>query len=64
MPDTLLTTNQAAEYLGVTPSRIRQLILEERLPATKIGRDQLIKNSDLRKFANVPRHRTGRPPQE
>jgi len=63
MSDTLLTTSQAAEFLGVTPSRIRQLILENRLPAMKVGRDRLIKKNDLALFAEIPRARTGRPPQ-
>lgn len=63
MPETLLTTSQAAEFLGVTPSRIRQLILENRLPAMKVGRDQLIKKDDLIAFSEIPRERTGRPSQ-
>ena len=63
MSDIFYTTAQAAEYLGVTPSRVRQLILENRLPAIKVGRDQLIKRNDLEKFATIPRPRTGRPPQ-
>ena len=63
MPDTLLTTTQAADFLCITPSRVRQIILEGRLLAIKIGRDQLIKKSDLEKFSLIPRQRTGRPPQ-
>ena len=63
MPETLLTTSQAADFLGVSSSRIRQLIIEERLPATKVGRDQLIKKGDLEAFSEIPRQRTGRPPQ-
>lgn len=46
--DTFLTTRQAAERLGVSDSRIRQLILEGKLVAVKAGRDWLIKTSDLR----------------
>ncbi|MCX7069244.1 MAG: helix-turn-helix domain-containing protein [Methylococcales bacterium] len=61
MSETLLTTTQAAEFLGVSSSRIRQLILEDRLPAIKMGRDQLIKKGDLEKFSVLPRQRTGRP---
>jgi len=30
-----MTTTQAAEYLGVTPSRLRQLIRAGALPATR-----------------------------
>jgi excisionase family DNA binding protein len=61
MLEAFLTTSQAAKFLGVSPSRIRQLILEGRLPATKVGRDQLIKEFDLIVFAELPRSRTGRP---
>jgi excisionase family DNA binding protein len=35
----LLTTAQAAEMLGVNPSRVRQLVLAGRLPAERVGRD-------------------------
>lgn len=63
MSEILLTTAQAANFLEVSSSRVRQFILEQRLPATKIGRDQLIKKSDLDAFSQIPRERTGRPPQ-
>lgn len=46
--DTFLTTQQAAERLGVSDSRIRQLILDGKLAAVKAGRDWLIKVSDVR----------------
>lgn len=59
--ETLVTTKEAAEFLGVSPSRIRQLILEKRLPAKKVGRDQLINKKDLFIFSRIPRVRTGRP---
>src|ERR1044071_3862685 len=43
-----LTTQQAADRLGISDSRIRQLILDGKLKAVKAGRDWLIKASDLR----------------
>ncbi len=46
MPN-LLTTQQVAEKLGVSASRVRQFILDGRLPATKLGRDNLILEADL-----------------
>ncbi|SRR6266496_2828766 len=46
MPD-LLTTEQAGKRLGVNASRVRQFILEGRLPAIKLGRDNLIREEDL-----------------
>jgi len=55
------TTEDAAEYLGVTPSRIRQFILENRLKSEKLGRDHLIKVSDLEEFAKEGKKKRGRP---
>lgn len=57
MPD-LLTTQQAGERLGVNASRVRQFILEGRLPAIKLGRDHLIREEDL---GLVEDRRAGRP---
>lgn len=42
-----LTTKEAAEKLDVTVGRIRQMIADGQLPATKIGRDNFIKEMDL-----------------
>jgi excisionase family DNA binding protein len=53
-----LTTEQAASELGVTDSRVRQLILEGKLPAQKFGRSHMIKRSDLK---NVEIGNRGRP---
>ena len=57
MPD-LLTTEQAGEKLGVNASRVRQFILEGRLPAIKLGRDNLIREEDL---TLVQERKSGRP---
>lgn len=58
--DDFLTTQQAADRLGLKDSsRVRQLILEGKLPALKVGRDLLIKASDLRLVMNRPK--AGRP---
>lgn len=56
-----LTTRQAAQVLGVTPSRVRQFIMEGRLEAQKFGRDLLISPVNLEVFAVQARERTGRP---
>jgi len=55
MPD-ILTTKQAAARLHCSDSRIRQLILEGKLPATKLGRDWIIttKNLDLFWLGKLP----------
>jgi excisionase family DNA binding protein len=55
----LLTTNEAAERLGVHVTRVRALIVAERLPAQKIGRDYMIRETDLRLVAD---RSPGRPP--
>jgi excisionase family DNA binding protein len=56
----LLTTQQAAEKLGVTAGRVRQMIVDGQLPATKMGRDNFIKEIDLRLVEN---RKVGRPPK-
>lgn len=46
--DELLTTQQAAERLGVTAGRVRQMVADGALPATRMGRDNFIRASDLK----------------
>lgn len=46
--DELLTTQQAAERLGVTAGRVRQMVADGVLPATRMGRDNFIRVSDLK----------------
>lgn len=41
-PKSFFTTAQAAEALGVTPGRVRQMIVDAQLEAEKVGRDLLI----------------------
>jgi excisionase family DNA binding protein len=36
------TTSEAAAELGVTPARVRQMVLDGLLPAEKFGRDLVI----------------------
>lgn len=60
----LYTTESAAEYLGVTPSRVRQLILEERLDSEKHGRDHLITEECLILYKTTGKKRPGRKPQK
>ena len=58
------TTEDAAKYLGVTPSRIRQFIAEDRLGSEKYGRDHMIKESDLANFAKHGKKKRGRPKKD
>lgn len=53
-----LTTKEAAEKLGVSPARVRQLVLAGDLPAEKFGRDLMIKEADLKLVEDRP---MGRP---
>lgn len=43
-----VTTQQAAEELGITDSRVRQLVLDGTLPAQKFGRSHMIRRRDLK----------------
>jgi excisionase family DNA binding protein len=54
----LITTNEAAERLGVTVQRVHALIRDGRLPAERLGRDYVIKEEDL---ALVADRKPGRP---
>jgi len=54
-----LTTQEAAEKLGVTAGRVRQMIVDGQLPAMKVGRDNLIREIDL---TLVEDRKVGRPP--
>ena len=56
----LLTTPEAAARLGVTVTRVQQMIAAGRLPAQKMGRDYFIKEDDLKLVAN---RKPGRPPK-
>jgi excisionase family DNA binding protein len=57
-----LTTQQAADKLGVTQGRIRQLILSGDLPSEKVGRDRMIREEDLKLVEKRPGR--GRPKKE
>lgn len=58
--DDVLTARQAADYLGVSLDRIRQLRLAGRLPGTPDGRTWLYRVDDLRGLVAKPRRRQPR----
>ncbi len=43
----LLTTKEAAEKLCVSVRRVQAMITDGSLPASKLGRDYVIKESDM-----------------
>lgn len=55
----LLNTRQAGQVLKISPIRVRQLIRSKRLKAELVGRDYVIKESDLK---DVEIRKPGRPP--
>lgn len=57
----MLTTVEAARQLDISPGRVRQLIMEGRLPTEKVGRQHLIA---LRDLAAVRIRPNGRPRRE
>lgn len=59
-----ITTAQAAKILGVSMSRVRQFISEDRLKSysPEAGRrDNMLKLAEVEAFAEKERKRTGRP---
>ena len=48
----LLTVQEVAGRLKVTPQYVRKLISEEKLQATRIGKQWVVKPEDLRKYIN------------
>ena len=57
----VLTTDAAAQILGVSQTRVRKLIKDGRLPAEKRGRDLLLREADVLSFAEHGRKNIGRP---
>ena len=45
--DAMLSVGESARQLGVSPSRVRALIKEGRLPAAKNGREWMIREEDV-----------------
>jgi len=51
----LVTTKEAAQILGVTPVRVRQLIKEKGLAAEKHGRDHLLQDREVERQVRSPK---------
>jgi excisionase family DNA binding protein len=52
---TLLTVDQAAEYLATKPRFIRRLIAEKRIPYIKLGSHVRLDDTDLDAFISAGR---------
>jgi excisionase family DNA binding protein len=59
----LLTLAEVSERVGLDSSRLRVLIAQGRLQATKYGKTWLVKESDVKAFEKQPRS-PGRPPKQ
>jgi excisionase family DNA binding protein len=57
MPD-LISTQEAADRLGISPRRVQALIQAGRLAAFKVGRSYIIREADLEAVRDRP---PGRP---
>lgn len=61
MPE-YISTQDAADKLGISRSRVLKLIKDKRLPATKLGRDWLIDPDNLALVAvRKPGYPEGKP---
>ena len=61
MDDDLLSTVQAAAYLGLTRQRVDQLGAEGAIPRRRIGVQWVYKPADLDAWARLPKLKEGRP---
>ena len=59
--DDLLDTKQAAEILGISVGRVRQLARNGRLHGRHVGRDWVFDHDAIQQFAAAPRLKPGRP---
>ena len=55
-----LTTTQTAERLNVSQARVRQMIIEGIIKAEKVGRDNFISESEVKRLEKLDR-KAGRP---
>ena len=49
--------------MGITPDRIRQLIIEGTISAEKFGRDNFVSESEIERVEKLDR-KPGRPPKK
>ncbi len=56
----LMNTSEAADLLGLSVGRVRQLAIDGKLRGERVGRDWVFVRSVVEEFARRPRRR-GRP---
>jgi len=57
----LINSKEAAEILGVSTGRVRQIAQRGYLNATHIGRDWVFRRVDIEAFKDTPSRKPGRP---
>jgi excisionase family DNA binding protein len=58
-----VTLTEVAAQLGVATATLRHQIKNRRLEATKIGRDWMVDEAEVRRYAEMSLGRPGRPPR-
>jgi excisionase family DNA binding protein len=58
-----LTTKQTADRLGISPARVRRLIIDGVIKAEKVGRDNFVSEGEVKRLESEDR-KPGRPPKE
>lgn len=56
-----LTVSEAAELIGVTEGRVRQLLKSGDLVGEKFGTQWVITQAEVKRFAKIPPPAVGRP---
>jgi excisionase family DNA binding protein len=59
-----MTTQEAAEVLGVTRSLVLRFIRQGRLKSVMHGRDHWLDVQEVERFKTLPRKKTGRKPRK
>jgi len=63
MTDKLLTTEEAAERLNITPRHVRRLVFERRIAYRKVGRYVRFHPDDLAEYVAAHRVQAGDYPE-
>ena len=64
MEEELLTTGDAAKYLGMSRQRIIELADNGKIPSRRAGKFWLFHQADLDQWKQAPKSKGGRPKEE